>query len=219
MQSFSDLALAVYCPRKLYYRRRDDDRDVPDLVDRRRRLAFEYPELLDEGVDASLLAVPPEAWRSNLQRVRNRDIWDAVTAPERRDVLLEGKDCRGIVHKVLDHDGPMPSVVVTGTAPENGVWEPDAVRAVAAAKALAWERETPVDRAVVEYPACGIVRAIDLTTRRRATYRRALRTARSIDGPPPRLRNSAKCEECEYRTECGVRTTTLGSLLEAATRR
>jgi CRISPR-associated exonuclease Cas4 len=93
------------------------------------------------------------------------------------------------------------------------VWEPQRVRAVAAAKALSWEREATVDRALVEYPAHGVVRTVRLTTRARATYRRALRAVRSLDGPPPRLRDTAKCEPCDYRDRCGVPTRSMRSLL------
>lgn len=49
-------------------------------------------------------------------------------------------------------------MVFTGRPPEHGVWEPQSIRAVAAAKALSWEHERTVERAFVEYPAYGIVR-------------------------------------------------------------
>jgi CRISPR-associated exonuclease Cas4 len=70
-----------------------------------------------------------------------------------------------------------------------------------------------VERALVEYPAHAAVRTVRTTTRRKARYRTALRTVRELDGPPPRLRDSAKCETCEYVSECGVRTRSLRSLL------
>ncbi|HMB51380.1 MAG TPA: hypothetical protein VKM69_12040, partial [Natronoarchaeum rubrum] len=116
------------------------------------------------------------------------------------------------VHKLLDNP-PRPSLISAGSPPEQGVWEAQSVHAVAAAKALAWEREQPVERAYVEYPAHGVVRPIDLTVRRKARYRKAIRTLESIDGPPPRLRDDAKCDSCEYADECGVRTRSLRSML------
>ncbi len=106
-----------------------------------------------------------------------------------------------------------PVLVSTGKPPEQGVWEPQSVQAVAAAKALGWEHETPIERAWLEYPAYGVVRSITLTTRRKARYRRALRTVREMDGPPARTSNRSKCEQCEFADECGVRTRTLRSLL------
>jgi CRISPR-associated exonuclease Cas4 len=108
---------------------------------------------------------------------------------------------------------PIPVIVSPGAPHETGVWEPQSVRAVAAAKALAWEREREIPRALVEYPAHAVVRSVRLGVRRTAAYRRALRTARGIDGPPPRLRDSPRCEPCAYREECGVETKSLRSRL------
>lgn len=212
---FSHLETAAYCPRKLYYRRQDDV-EIPATVVKRRRLAFEYDRLLDASTTelADLpLEVPPAQFRANLDHATRFDAWERLSDPDERDRLIEGKDCRGIVHKILDGDPPLPSMVFTGAPPESGVWEPQSVRTVAAAKALSWEHERRVERAFVEYPAYGIVRELRLSTRRKAAYRRVLRTARAIDGPPPRLNNSSKCNTCEYRAECGVKTRTLRSLL------
>ena len=241
MPTFTDLSRAAYCPRQLYYARREDDRTPPPEAVERRNLAFRYSELR-RADDAALAAEPadlaPEAYRAALSRLAERDDWDELADPTGRMVRLDGRDCRGVAHKVLeggeaaasesraadghdDADGddagerppPVPVVVSPGAPPESGVWEPQRVRAVAAAKALSWERERRVERALVEYPARAVVREVRLTTRNKATYRRTLRTVRGIDGPPPRLRASSKCGSCEYRTECGVRTRSLRSIL------
>ncbi|WP_135823545.1 CRISPR-associated protein Cas4 [Halorussus ruber] len=216
--AFSDLSTAAYCPRKLYYRRRDGDFEVPEEVAERRELAFRYEELLATPRDALAdlpLAVGPAEFRANLDRARSRfaDEWDAIRDPSERERLTEGKDCRGIVHKVLDLGVPTPAMVFTGDPPEEGVWESQSVRAVAAAKALSWEFETPVERAFVEYPTHGEIRELRLHARRKASYRTAMEAVRALDGPPPRLTNDAKCKPCEYRTECGVKTRSLKSLL------
>ncbi|ELZ87393.1 hypothetical protein C453_03544 [Haloferax elongans ATCC BAA-1513] len=211
----SDLAHAAYCPRQLYYARREETREPPSSVDAIRALAFEYPTLADASDDELTtrpLATSPDDYRANLRELRRREEWEALTEPVARDVLLTGKDCRGIAHKLVG-DPPIPSFVSPGSPPEQGVWEPQRVRAVALAKALAWEREAEVPRAIVEYPAVGVVRTVELTTRNKAAYRRALRVARELDFVPPRLQDSAKCDGCSYRTECGVKTRSLKSLL------
>ncbi|WP_135829889.1 CRISPR-associated protein Cas4 [Halorussus halobius] len=215
---FGEVATAAYCPRKLYYRRQDDGLDVPEAVAECRDLAFRYGDLEsapDERLADLPLAVEPGAFRANLDRARSRfaDEWPALADPDDRERLVEGRDCRGIVHKVLELDPPTPSMVFAGDPPDQGVWEPQSVRAVAAAKALAWEHERPVERAFVEYPTHGVVRELDLTVRRKAAYRTAVEAVRSLDGPPPRLRDDAKCDACEYRAECGVKTRSLRSLL------
>jgi len=241
--TFSDLSRAAFCPRQLYYARREADRKPPPEARERIALAFEYDRLVD-APDGELLERPvrrePAAYRRALRRVRDRhpERWRGLVAPDDTRVLLEGKDCRGVAHKVIegrspeadgtdagtdgdaggrsgdgnDEPPPIPTVVSPGEPPERGVWETHTVRAVAAAKALAWERERPIPRALVEYPAHGVVREVRLTTRRKAAYRRALRAVRSLDGPPPR-RNDGRCESCAYRAECGVKTRSLRSLL------
>ena len=234
MPTFTDLSRASYCPRQLYYARREDDRSPPPVAIERRNLAFRYPELRgadDATLDAEPVDLAPGAYRAALSRLAERDDWDELADPTGRMVRLDGKDCRGVAHKVLEGseagggatdaaDGdagagsaPVPVVASPGAPPETGVWEPQRVRAVAAAKALSWERGRRVEHALVEYPAGAVVREVGLTTRNKAVYRRALRAVRGIDGPPPRLRNSSKCGSCEYRTECGVRTRSMRSIL------
>jgi len=215
--TFRELETAAYCPRKLYYRRRDGPPDVPEDIAKIRSLAFDYERLLSD--DAALLAAPIEASpgtvRERLRAARDRlGDWDAIADPVDSDVYLAGKDARGIAHKLVATDaGAVPSLVFAGQPPDQGVWEPQTVRLVAAARALSWERERDVERAFAEYPAHGIIRGVELTVRRTGVYRRALRTAESVDGPPARVSNKAKCEPCDYREQCGVKTRSLRSLL------
>ncbi|WP_144905345.1 CRISPR-associated protein Cas4 [Halobellus captivus] len=108
---------------------------------------------------------------------------------------------------------PTPTIVSPGDPPPQGVWEPQRVRAVAVAKALAWERNREVPRALVEYPAHGVVRTVRLTTRNRSAYRRTLWTVRSMAGVPSRTRDTAKCDACDYRSTCGTKTRSLRTLL------
>lgn len=214
--TFGDLATAAYCPRQLYYRRRDAEWEPPPDNAAVRQIAFQYGRLIhasDETLAAAPVAVEPPTWRENLARAAEAiDAWDELCRPPDRQRSLEGRDCRGVAHKVLG-DPPGVSVVSAGTPPARGAWKSHRVRAVATAKALAWERREGVERAYVEYPAHGVVRRIPIDGRRRAEYRRVLRSVRTMDGPPPRLRNTAKCSACSYRETCGVRTRTLRSLL------
>ena len=215
MPTFRDLSIAAYCPRQLYYRRqREAEPETPAAVAETRALAFAYPRLLtDADLSAEPIAVTATQYRAALHRTKARmDAWDRLVDPAERDVFLDGRDCRGIAHKVLE-DPLSPSLVFAGEPPETGVWQPQSVRLVAAALALSYERERPIDVAFAEYPAHGIVRRIDLSAHRRASYRATLRTVRSVDGPPSRAANRQKCESCDYREECGVRTRSLRSLL------
>lgn len=219
--SFSDLARAAYCPRQLYYARKEEDRSLPADVGEAIDLAFEYRASRtadDETLRSRPIDVPPATYRRAVDRLTDRPFWPAIAAPAERELFVAGKDCHGRIHKLLEPEThelgpePVPSVVSPGQPPDRGVWEPQSVRAVAAAKALAWERQREIPRAIVEYPTVGEVRTVEVTTRRRASYRRALRTARSIDEPPPRV-NDSRCDGCAYRDRCGVRTRSIASLL------
>lgn len=214
----SALGRAVYCPRQLYYALCNDDLSPPAAVLDRRKLASRYAELqdaTDEELRSLPLAVEPPEFRENLARLTQRSDWDALVAPAAHDRTLTGKDVRGVAHKLLEEDDgpPTPVLVSGGVPPPDGVWEPQAIRAVALAKALAWERGREVPRALVEYPAVGRVRSVRVTTRRAARYREALRTVRSLDGPPSRLDDDAKCNACAYQEQCGVKSRSLRSLL------
>lgn len=215
MHAFRDIETAAYCPRKLYYRRRDpEETERPAVVDERRELAFEYETLLDgDSLATAPIEVTPTQFRSQLGCARARlDRWAEIASPAERDAFLSGRECRGIAHKRLV-DPPSLSLVFAGQPPENGIWQPQSARLVAAAKALSWEAETPIETVYAEYPAYGVVRRIDIGARRTAAYREAVRIADSIEGPPARLDNEGKCEPCEYREQCGVRTRSLLSRL------
>lgn len=221
VHAFSELATAAYCPRQCYYARREDDFGAPpEAVEPVRELAFRYGELAgadDAALAAAPIEVPPARYRRTLDAARARlDRFPGLVDPADRDVYLRGREAHGVAHKLLDggaDEPPVPSLVSAGAPPERGVYEPQSVRAVAAAKALANERERPVDTAFYEYPAYGVVRTVPLTTRRKAAYRRTVRTLEAMDGPPPRVDDDAKCAACDYRAECGVRTRSLRSLL------
>lgn len=219
MHAFRDIEAAAYCPRKLYYRRTSPrEEEPPAIVGKRREIAHEYEALLDdeERLRDAALEVTPTQFRSRLGCVRAKlDRWDELADPAETEVFLSGRECRGIAHKLLAAGvgPPSLSLVFAGEPPENGIWKPQSVRLMAAAKALSWEEETTVEYVYAEYPAYGVVRRVDVDARRTAAYREAVRIADSIAGPPARIKNEAKCEPCEFRSECGVRSRSLRSLL------
>lgn len=219
--SFSSLARAAYCPRQLYYARKEEDWSRPDESKRRQQLCHRYNTLHEQDAAAlrsEPIDVEPHVYLDRVESLSTRAYWPAIAEPSQTAVFVEGRDCHGRITKVLEPDTqdlcdhPLPTLASPGKPPETGVWEPQSVRAVAAAYALSWERERPIEHALVEYPAYGVVRTVTLTTRRAATYRRVLRTVRSMDGPPPRV-DDDRCHSCRYRDRCGVKTRSLASLL------
>lgn len=217
MHAFRDVEVAAYCPRKLYYRRQEPAIDSPPpTVTSTRDLAFEYDRLLtdDAALTEAPIEVTPTTFRSRLGCARARlEDWGHLVSPADRDVFLEGRECRGIAHKLLPTDPPSASLVFTGRPPDQGVWQPQTVRLMAVAKALSWEYQTEVKRVYAEYPAYGVIRKVPVNGRRSAMYREAVSLADDLPDPPARTTNDAKCNPCEYSDQCGVRTRSLRSLL------
>ena len=219
MHSFRDIEAAAYCPRKLYYRRTaPKEEERPAIVGKRREIAFEYDQLLDDRnrLRSAPIEVTPTQFRSRLGCAQAKlDSWDELLDPKDAEVFLSGRECRGIAHKILspESDSPSLSLVFAGQPPENGIWKPQSVRLMAAAKALSWEEKTAVETVYAEYPAYGVIRKVDVDARRTAAYREAVRIADSIGGPPARIKNESKCEPCEFRPQCGVKSRSLRSLL------
>lgn len=100
MPTFIALATAAYCPRQLYYRRRDPPDGLPAAAERAYALSERYPEFLvasDTAIRTFDLAVDPETYRRRLRALSERDCWRTLTDPPESDVLVEGRDCRGKV--------------------------------------------------------------------------------------------------------------------------
>lgn len=210
MPTFSELAQAAYCLRKLHHNRVDGweathDGTTPD------RLSHRYDELLDCRVPEEALDLDPATVAANLERTRERfpDAWPSLRSPAETGVFLRSRVCRGYANKVLDTDPPVPTFASSGHPPSEGVWRPHAVRAVAIGLALAWDRGQAIERVFVEYPAHGMVRQVPLSERRQATYQRVLRAVDRMSESPPRTEDASKCRRCEYEDRCGSRSSFL----------
>jgi CRISPR-associated exonuclease Cas4 len=126
--AFSDLARATYCHRQLYYARRDDDRGPPRAVSERIRLAFRY-ERLRRAADATLAEAPidppPATYRARLADLTARDDWASLRSPVATGVRLEGRDCRGVAHKLLAADGGPRAASAGSSVHACGTGDPD----------------------------------------------------------------------------------------------
>lgn len=106
MPTFTELTRAAYCPRQLYYARRDGDSGPPPAVRKKKALAFDYRALRDasdERLRAAPVDVDPATYRAALDRLAARDDWDALCTPVATNVALTGKDCQGRVDKLLEN--------------------------------------------------------------------------------------------------------------------
>jgi CRISPR-associated exonuclease Cas4 len=212
--TFAALAQAAYCPRKLFYRR-EEGRAGPAPPGEPDRLARRYPDLLAEAVDPDRLGAAPRTVAGSLATARETFpmVWPGLLDPAEENVELAGRDCTGRVSKLIETTPPTVTIATGGRPPSHGVWHHQSVRAVAAGLALAQTRTISVDRVLIEYPRYGVIRAVPMTAPRRAAYRRTLAAVRTLERPPPRTDNTAKCRTCEYRDTCGVPARSLRSLL------
>jgi len=193
--SFSDLRTAAYCPRKCYYQRLLPGRG-PRAAARSRGDSSSpprYDELLEAPPGPSSPNRSPSrpfATASGWRRpgsTRGTGSMGAPPCPCRSGGVRDRPALSG--HRPQGARGPARAGAdLVGEPPETGVWTSQSVHAVAAAKALAWEHQVSVERAWLEYPAYGVIRSIDLTTRRKAQY-----PERVAGGS--RVRRSARADE------------------------
>lgn len=238
----ADVANAAYCGRKAYLARDEERGEPPADVAAVRELAYHYETLLDrptaavrhvcDRVDAEPGTVAGEMELElileRLSGLRGDPLWDAVARPVREETVLRSERFVGRLDKLVrlpsTSGGPSnganaavlaPVRVAGGRPPTDGVWHSQRVRCAALHALLAAHRDGVGDRAVVEYPRVGAVRAFRLQER----DRRALADAvDALDGatrghPPSRTSNPAKCNACRFRERCGVPTRSLRTRL------
>ncbi len=122
MVSFSELSRAAYCPRQLYYARRHDDQEPPPEVSEKQALAGRYDELLtadDETLSGLPIDCDPAGYREALTALTRRADWEELCQPVATDYYVEGKDCHGVIHKLLAGDPPRSNGDLTGQATGN----------------------------------------------------------------------------------------------------
>lgn len=214
----SEVRRAVYCGRQAYYESRRDACRVPSPETRvLREVAYVYPTLVESpeealrhaeetaGVSVSL-DLTDAADKLAEVRDKNPERWEAVAYPDREEHHFEGESLRGTVDKLSFDGGALVSLVKTGTPPRNGVWGSERVEAAAFKRLVS--RIHDVGGVVFEYPRVGALRRVDVGRDDVRALERALETLEDIkeDVPPSRTDNRSKCESCDFREECGVKT-------------
>ncbi|XGI84612.1 hypothetical protein ACEU6E_05025 [Halorutilales archaeon Cl-col2-1] len=239
--SLSDLRQGAYCPRQFYFDLDTDDSPsispvylvlnqiayrygdfiedprgaVGDAVD---LAEYDYgddisPDLLDsEGIDLDEV-------RSRLRQTRtDSDFWDEIESPWREETYIDaGSEAQihGTLDKILSVEGEYrPSVIKTGTPPENGVWEPHRIEATAAARLVELEFGEDVETAYVEYPRRGVVRETRVSRRYERRLDSVLESLRkAVDGEiPSKTPNTTRCEPCDYSSNCSRKTSLLSRI-------
>jgi CRISPR-associated exonuclease Cas4 len=102
--------------------------------------------------------------------------------------------------------GRVPSMVRTGSAPEDGVWKKDRLMLTGYALLLAEKNGERVSRGFVEYPRSAVVREVEIHAVDRSRVLRIRDRVRQIkEGQLPDRPEDARCDGCEVKERCETR--------------
>lgn len=215
----SEVRRAIYCGRQAYYESQREACRIPSPETRvLREVAYLYPTVVESPDDALRRAEETAGVSTSLdmseaadalaeRREESPGLWEAVAYPDREERYFEGKNLEGTVEKLsFGDDGVLVSVVKTGTPPPNGVWRSE--RAEAASVRRMVSREHDIRSVVFEYPRVGALRRVEVGRDDARALERALERLEDIEKgvPPSRTENRNKCESCDFKNECGVKT-------------
>ncbi len=106
------------------------------------------------------------------------------------------------------NEGHVPSIIKTGSMPENGVWQGDRLQLTAYAILVEEKYNSPVERGFVEYARWGKVREVII---RRDDRRKVLQMRDRIkkiqEGFMPERPQDAPCTGCGFEDICDVKST------------
>ena len=99
--------------------------------------------------------------------------------------------------------GPLPSLIRTGKAPEDGVWKRDRMMLAGYALLLGEKNGVKINRGLIEYPLSGAMREIQIHEVDKARVLRIRDRIRQIkDGRLPDRPTDAPCDKCEMLDSC-----------------
>lgn len=105
-------------------------------------------------------------------------------------------------------DELVPSIIKTGSMPENGVWKNDRVQLTAYAILIEEIYNRVVTRGFVEYARRGTVREVTIKRHERRSVLHFRDRVRKIhDGFMPEKPHDAPCEKCGFKGICDVKST------------
>ena len=105
-------------------------------------------------------------------------------------------------------DELIPSIIKTGSMPENGVWKSDRVQLTAYAILVEEIYNKIVKRGFVEYARWGTVREVTIKRHERRSVLQLRDRVRKIhEGFMPEKPQDAPCERCGFKEICDVKST------------
>ncbi len=168
-----------------------------------------YRELA--GIDENTLADSVAGVRSCLEDICSNLSGDFYANEALVEPLLlsEKFGLSGSPDKLVKINGAfMPSIIKTGSMPENGVWKSDRLQLTAYAILLEEKYNATVERGFVEYARFGRVReAIIKRHERRKVLQVRDRIKKIQNGFMPEKPEDAPCDTCGFTGICDVKST------------
>jgi len=103
-------------------------------------------------------------------------------------------------------DGHVPSIIKTGSAPDDGVWKKDRLQLAGYAMLAEEQYGGRIEHCQVEYPRSGVIRAVQIHSVDRGRFLRIRNRVQQIkEGRLPDRPEDARCDNCEVRDKCETR--------------
>jgi len=226
----SDLATYLRCPRLVYFDsmgslHRDlsssnlllrelvlsitEPDDLEEQLNRAlERLRFDLPAIYGERMDAEQAFEEVKILVPGIVQGYSSVLGRIVPCEADVDLRSERLGLTGRVDRLAP--GSTPSIIRTGSAPEEGVWKKDRLQMAGYSLLLGEKLGLMVDSGMVEYPRSGVVREVAIRSVDRGRALRIRDRIRMIkEGQLPDRPQEAGCERCDLRDECGTKMSLL----------
>jgi CRISPR-associated exonuclease Cas4 len=121
------------------------------------------------------------------------------------DLRSERLGLSGRLDRLITNDS-IPSIIRTGSAPEDGVWKKDRLQLAGYAMLAEEKYGIRVKHGLIEYPRSGKIRPVQIhSVDRSRVLRLRDRIALIKDGRLPDRPKEASCDGCEVRDRCETR--------------
>jgi CRISPR-associated exonuclease Cas4 len=100
----------------------------------------------------------------------------------------------------------VPSIIITGFAPDDGIWKKDRLQLAGYSMLTEEQFGRKIERGQVEYPRSGAIRSVQIHSVDRGRLLRLRDRIQQIkEGRLPERPKEARCDGCKAREKCETR--------------
>lgn len=226
----SDIGLYLRCPRLIYFDALSDlHRKISpvhlilrglmlglseevnlenQLMDSLTKLEQELPLIYGDEIDLQELGLAIEEVAALIPGMAQK-LASAASQILPSEVELDLRSERIAMSGRLDRlvtKGSIPSIIRTGSAPQDGVWKKDRLQLAGYAMLAEEKYCIRIKQGLIEYPRSGIVRLVQIhSVDRSRVLRLRDRIAQIKEGKLPDQPKDARCDGCDVRDRCETR--------------